>query len=68
MDFVSLPDLRRVVRGFDLRIDAARAISHIELAKANGSTDLQPATDLRNFFNACAAACDAVIGDEGGGA
>lgn len=65
MDYVALPDLRRVVRGFDLRVDAARAISHIQTSKANGSTDLTAAKDLRAFFIACANAADLVVGGDG---
>lgn len=65
MDYTKLPDLRRVVRGFDLRIDAARSISHIELAHAAASTNTQPATDLLAFFIACANACDKVLGGDG---
>lgn len=65
MDFVNLPDLRRVVRGFSLRVDAARAISHVELAAAAGSTNLDAATDLRMFFIACANATDKVLGGNG---
>jgi hypothetical protein len=55
----------RFVRGFDLRVAAARAISHIELAAANGSQDMTAAADLRAFFLACADACGAVMGDDG---
>lgn len=65
MDFVNLPDLRRVVRGFDLRVDAARAISHVELAKAAGSVNVDAPTDLRTFFIACANAADKVLGGDG---
>ncbi|CDK30072.1 hypothetical protein AMP1_43 [Burkholderia phage AMP1] len=65
MNFVNLPDLRRVVRGFDLRVDAARAISHVELAKAHGSTNVDAATDLRTFFIACANHVDVVLGGTG---
>jgi len=36
MNYVDLPDLRHVVRGFKLRVDAARAISHAETSAANG--------------------------------
>ncbi|AQT27768.1 hypothetical protein HOR67_gp06 [Ralstonia phage RS-PI-1] len=65
MNFVNLPDLRRVVRGFDLRVDAARAISHVELAAAHGSTNTDAATDLRTFFIACANHADKVLGGSG---
>jgi hypothetical protein len=65
MDYVSLPDLRRVVRGFDLRIDAARAISHVELAKSNGSLDTTASADLLAFFVYCANAVDKVRGGDG---
>ncbi|KVE35676.1 hypothetical protein [Burkholderia sp. BDU5] len=65
MDYVNLPDLRRVIRGFDLRVDAARAISHVELARAAGSENVDAATDLRAFFIACANATDKVLGGDG---
>lgn len=64
MDYVKLPDLRRVVRGFDLRVDAARALSHVELASLS-SMDKTPATDLRDFFIACANAADKAAGGSG---
>jgi len=65
MDYTKLPDLRRVVRGFDMRMDAARAISQVEILHAGGSADTLPATDLRTFFIACANAVDKTLGGDG---
>jgi len=65
MDYVTLPDLRDVVRGFQLRMDAAQAISHVEVAASNGSTSPAAAEALRTFFVACANAADKAIGGSG---
>jgi len=65
MDYTKLPDVRRVVRGFDLRMDAARAISHVEILHSYGSADVLPAQDLRTFFIACANAVDKTLGGDG---
>jgi hypothetical protein len=64
MDFVNLPNIMSVVRGFDLRVDAARAISHVEQNKAYGSS-IVPAQTLRDFFIACANAADKAADGDG---
>jgi len=65
MNYVDLPDLRHVVRGFKLRVDAARAISHAETSAANGAVSKEAATNLRDFFVAAANAADKVTGGNG---
>jgi len=65
MDYVNLPDLRHVMRGFNLRVDAARAISHVETSAMNGTTSVEAAENLRDFFVAAANAADKVAGGNG---
>jgi len=65
MNYVDLPDLRHNVRGFGLRVDAARAISHVEVAAMNGVSDTTAAESLRDFFVACANAADKAAGGNG---
>jgi len=61
MDYVKLPDLRHVVRGFNLRMSAARAISSLETAAMNGADVTPAAQELSNFFTACATAAQAAV-------
>jgi len=39
MDYTQLPDLQKVSRGFNLRLNAARAISQVEVSAMNGVSD-----------------------------
>lgn len=65
MDYVKLPSPGLVNRAFDLRKDAARAISHVETAARNGAGGVASAQALRSFFLACANACDVAAGGTG---
>ncbi|MCD9228591.1 hypothetical protein ACPPTR_19480 [Ralstonia pseudosolanacearum] len=49
-----------VTNGFDLRVDAARAISAVEIQAGYGASGQGSAQALRDFFVACANACNAV--------
>lgn len=62
MDYVDLPSPGQVNRAFDLRKDAARAISHVQLAAGYGAGGVASAGTLRDFFIACAAACNTAAG------
>jgi len=64
MDYVNLPDLRGIMRGFSLRVDAARAISHVETAAMNGVDVSEMANTLGGFFSACANAVYSAAGGE----
>jgi len=68
MNYVNLPDLRHIVRGFGLRVDAARAISHVETAARNGADVSNAAQSLGDFFTACAQAAYAAAGITGNSA
>lgn len=65
MDYVDLPSPGQVNRAFDLRKDAARAISHVQIAAAHGAGGLASAETLRDFFVACANAADLASGGAG---
>lgn len=62
MDYVNLPSPGQVNRAFDLRKDAARAISHVQIAANHGDGGVASAATLRDFFLACAAACNTAAG------
>ncbi|BCL97687.1 hypothetical protein ACI2US_03225 [Ralstonia nicotianae] len=63
MLYEKLPNIgEQVTRGFDLRIDAAQAISAVEIQSAYGPSGQASAQKLRDFFIACANACNAVAG------
>lgn len=62
MDYVKLPSPGQVNRAFDLRKDAARAISAVQLAAGYGAGGVASAATLRDFFIACAAACNTAAG------
>jgi len=53
MNYVDLPDVRGIIRGFNLRIEAAKAISQIEMAARNGADVSQAGNALWSFFTAC---------------
>jgi hypothetical protein len=62
----ALPSLERCVSGgADLRYDAADAISYVQLAAPKGSGGVASAKKLRDFFIACANACDTAAGGDG---
>jgi len=65
MNYVDLPDVRHVVRGFKLRVDAARAVSQVELLAASGAASVEAAESLRDFFVAAANAADKAAGGNG---
>ncbi len=50
----------QVTNGFDLRVDAAKAISAVEIQAGYGTSGQASAQALRDFFIACANACNAV--------
>jgi len=65
MNYVDLPDLRHIVRGFSLRVDAARAISQVEMNAVSGVASTEAAENLRDFFVAAANAADKAAGGNG---
>jgi len=51
MDYTRLPHLPRIPRSIALRMAAARAISHIEMAAANGADVAESMNQLATFFS-----------------
>jgi len=54
MNYVDLPAIPGVIRGFTLRIEAAKAISQLETAARNGAQISDASSALSAFFYACA--------------
>lgn len=62
MNYVNLPNLSLVTTNhFELRVQAARAVSSLEVQAARGVDVSAAATQLRDFFWACSNACVALI-------
>jgi|GEM_PF-4073348 len=53
MNYVDLPHMPGILRGFNLRIEAAKAISQVEMLERNGVNVGVEANALAHFFNAC---------------
>ncbi|KAF1043420.1 MAG: hypothetical protein GAK35_02204 [Herbaspirillum frisingense] len=66
MKYVDLPNLALVTSNhFDLRVDCARAISNVEIQASRAASGKDSATQLRDFFLACANAADKAAGGTG---
>lgn len=62
----NLPRLEGTINdGADLRMDAAAAISFVEVAASRSASGLVSAAALRDFFIACANASDKAAGGLG---